>query len=164
VGLFAVDTPDSATHYVACNNSLTHAFSSPHPEECEQVLNTQTISQIPVLSPSVYAFNIHGEVEKDDLAQMAEVMNEAFDTHDKVSMLLIFAPYDGAEPGAGLDLEVLLSQFRSILKVDKYAVVGAPSFATTMINVMDKMMPVEARTFNHSEEDQAWAFVGTSRG
>jgi SpoIIAA-like len=127
------------------------------------VLNTPTISQIPVLSPSVYAFTIHGEIEKDDLAQMADVMNAAFDTHDKVSMLLIFAPYDGAEPGAGLDLEVLASQFRSITKVDKYAVVGAPTFATTMIKIMDKIMPVQARTFSHSEEHLAWAFIETSR-
>ena len=75
-------------------------------------------------------------------------------------MLLIFAPYEGAQAGAGFDLEVMTSQFRSIVKVDKYAVVGAPSFAATLINVMDKIMPVDARTFSRDEETEAWDFVG----
>lgn len=125
------------------------------------MLTTPTIVQIAVLSPDVFAFMVKGEIDKDDLAKMAATMNEAFDTHETVSMLLIFARYDGAEVGAGLDLEVLTSQFRSIVKVDKYGVVGSPSFAATMINVMDKIMPVDARTFSLDEEDAAWTFIGT---
>lgn len=125
------------------------------------MLNTPTISQIQVASPDVYAFRIKGEIESEDLAQIATLMNDAFDTHEAASMLLIFAPYDGAEAGAGLDLEVMTSQFRSITKVDKYAVVGAPSFATTLINIMDKIMPVDARTFSPEEEGAAWDFVET---
>jgi hypothetical protein len=125
------------------------------------MLNTPTISQIQVTSPGVYAFRITGEIESEDLSQMATLMNNAFDTHEAVSMLLIFAPYDGAQAEAGLDLEVMTSQFRSIVKVDKYAVVGAPSFAATLINIMDKIMPVDARTFSHEEEGAAWDFVET---
>jgi hypothetical protein len=125
------------------------------------MLNTPTIVRIPVQSAEVYAFRITGEIEPEDLRHMAETMNLAFDTHASISMLLIFDPYDGAQAGAGLDMETLTSQFRSITKVDKYAVVGAPSFASTMINVMDKIMPVDARTFTADEEALAWQFVGT---
>jgi hypothetical protein len=126
------------------------------------MLNTPTISQIQVTSPDVYAFRINGEIESEDLSQMAALMNTAFDTHEAVSMLLIFAPYDGAKAGAALDLEVMTSQFRSITKVDKYAVVGTPFFAATLINVMDKIMPIDARTFSHEEEAAAWDFLGTT--
>lgn len=126
------------------------------------MLNTPTISQIQVTSPDVYAFRINGEIESEDLSQLATLMNDTFDTHEAVSMLLIFAPYDGAQRGAGLDLEVLTSQFRSITKVNKYAVVNAPSFAATLINIMDKIMPVDARTFSHEEEAKAWAFMGAT--
>jgi hypothetical protein len=126
------------------------------------MLNTPTISQIRVTSPDVYAFRINGEIKSEDLSQLAALMNNAFDTHEAVSMLLIFAPYDGATAGTGLNLEVMTSQFRSITKVDKYAVVGAPSFAATLINIMDKIIPVDARTFSHEEEAAAWDFVGTT--
>ena len=90
---------------------------------------------------------------------MAELINDAFDTSVAVSIMLIFAPSDGAKVGAGLDLKVLTLQFRSIIKVDKYAVVGAPTFPATIIKVMDKTMPVNIRTLLFDEEDQAWAIV-----
>ncbi len=91
---------------------------------------------------------------------MAANMNDAFDAHPTVSMLLLFEVYDGVQAGAGLDLETMKAQFKSLAKVDKYAVVGAPSAAETLITVMDKIIPVDARTFDASDEQAAWQFVG----
>ncbi len=119
-----------------------------------------TIEQITVDQPSVYAFRIRGEVGADDMKAMSETMNAAFDQHPTVSMLLIFEQYNGVELGAGMDMETMSAQFRSLASVDKYAVVGAPGFAATLINVMDKLIPTDARTFDRSDEQAAWAFVG----
>ena len=118
-----------------------------------------TIEQIPVDNPLVYAFCIRGEVHADDMKAMATTMNDAFDRHGSVSMLLIFDQFEGLEAGAGFDMQTLSSQFRSLAKVDRYAVVGAPSAAAMVIRVMDKVIPVDARTFERSEEHKAWRFV-----
>ncbi|MDB5664312.1 STAS/SEC14 domain-containing protein [Cypionkella sp.] len=126
------------------------------------MLRTGSINQIPVDNPSVYAFRISNEVQAEDLKAMAQTMNNAFDVHSSVSMLLIFEQYEGVETGAGFDMETFKSQFRSLAKVDKYAVVGAPSIASTMINVMEKVIPTDARTFERSEELVAWQFVGAN--
>jgi len=125
------------------------------------MLTTSSIRQIPVHSPDVYAFRILGEVQAEDIKAMAETMNVAFDADRTVSMLLIFADYDGVEAGAGLDLQTMSAQFRSLTHVEKYAVVNAPGFAATLIRLMDKVIPTDARTFTAAEEDAAWAFVGT---
>ena len=126
------------------------------------MLKTQTINQIPVDNPSVFAFRITGEILAEDLKAMGATMNDAFDNHSSVSMLLIFAHYDGLDAGAGFDIETLTSQFRSLVKVDKYAVVGAPAGASTIINVMDKLIPTDARTFDRKEEALAWEFVNAN--
>lgn len=126
------------------------------------MLHSETINQIPVDNHLVYAFRISGEINAEDLKAMGAVMNDAFDSHPSVSMLLIFDQFEGLDAGAGFDKETFTSQFRSLAKVDKYAVVGAPSSAATMINVMDKVIPTDARTFLPSEEAAAWAFVGAS--
>lgn len=120
----------------------------------------KTIIPIPASSPDVYAFRIRGEVTADDMHAMGELMNAAFDAKSSVSMLLIFDSFEGRERGAGLDADSLKSRFRALGNVDKYAVVGAPSAAATMINVMDKIIPVDARTYDADKEDEAWAFVG----
>lgn len=123
-------------------------------------MQSSTITQLQVDNPAVFAFTIRGQVSEEDMKAMAATMNAAFDTHDSVSMLLIFAVYDGSETGAGLNAETLKSQFRSLSHVDKYAVVGAPPAAAGMINAMDKLIPVDARTFDAADEQEAWRFVG----
>lgn len=126
------------------------------------MLQSESINQIPVDNPLVYAFRITGEINAEDIKAMGATMNDAFDMHKSVSMLLIFEHYEGLDAGAGFDMETLTSQFRSLAKVDKYAVVGAPSAASTLINVMDKVIPTDARTFDRYNEASAWAFVGAN--
>ena len=126
------------------------------------MLKSESINQIPVDNPLVYAFRINGEINAEDLKAMGATMNDAFDAHPSVSMLLIFEQFEGLDAGAGFDMETLKSQLRSLAKVDKYAVVGAPSIAATMINVMDKVIPTDTRTFERTKEASAWAFVGAS--
>ncbi len=126
------------------------------------MLHSATINQIAVDNPSVYAFHIRNEVQAEDLKAMGATMNEAFDVHPSISMLLIFEDFEGLDAGAGLDLQTIKSQFRSLAKVDKYAVVGAPLLASTMITVMDKLIPTDARTFDRADEPAAWAFVGAN--
>ena len=122
------------------------------------MFTTASVRETPNDTDSVYAFHIMGEVSAEDMSAMADYMNRAFDTHDKVSMLLIFDRYGGAERGASADWSVIKSRLRSLTNVDKYAVVNAPDSAESMIRTMGALIPVDVRTFD--DEDAAWAFVG----
>ena len=118
-----------------------------------------SIVPIPTNREQLFAFEIRGEVEKEDLHQMAETMNKAFDKYDKIDMLLLFRPYDGSETGASLDLEAQKANFRALTGVDKYVVVGAPDKANSLINFMDNIIPVDAHTFASEEVNKAWNCV-----
>ena len=121
------------------------------------MLTTATIREAPNDAEGVFAFHIMGEVTAEDMAAMARYMNEQFDRHDKVSMIMIFDIAKGAERGASFDWEVIKSRVRSLTKVEKYAVVDAPENAERMISAMNKFIPTEARAFDTEEE--AWEFV-----
>ena len=122
---------------------------------------TDAVRRLPSDRPDLYAFEIAGEVTSADQEAMADTMNAAFDAHeDKVDMLLVFRDYEGAETGSMLDLDVLKSRLRSIAKVNRYVVVGAPGAANAMIETMGKLMPVESRTFPLAELGAAWALLG----
>lgn len=123
---------------------------------------TAALTLIPTDKDHVYAFEIHGEVASDDMNAMAETMNNAFDHHDKVDMLLLFKPYDGSETAAMFDAEVVKSRFRSLANVDKYVVVGASDRAQSLINFMDMLIPVTAITFDSHDEEKAWSTVNAS--
>ncbi|WP_300064773.1 STAS/SEC14 domain-containing protein [uncultured Roseobacter sp.] len=124
-------------------------------------LNLTSVKEIPTRSETVYAFEVSGHVSDDDAEAMAEYMNDAFDCHDKVNMLIRLTNYTGSDKDALFDGDVLESRWRALFKVEKYAVIGAPDGASRMIRMLDKVLPVDARTFETSQETEAWRFVGT---
>ena len=50
--------------------------------------------------------------------------------------------------------EALKSRFRAVSNVNRYVVVGVPDAAEGLIEIMDKLIPVKAETFD--EEIAAW--------
>ena len=122
-----------------------------------------SVQRIKVDSPTLYAFEITGEVGAEDMESMAKIMNKAFDKHEtKIDMMLVFINFDGSEGSAMLDYDVIRSRFRAVTNVDKYVVVGAPDSAETMLNMFGKLLPVKAHTFEVSEIDKAWQMLGVS--
>ena len=107
------------------------------------MLDTPTVSRLPADDPAVYAFEIRSGTRSEDVAAMAEVMNDAFARGETVSMLLLMRGVDLGDALAGLNLASLKAQARSASHVKKYAVVGAPAAAETMIRTMAPLIPVE---------------------
>lgn len=118
-----------------------------------------SIRQLGNTRPDLYAFRIDGKVSRDDMTEMASFMNRRFDAHPgKVDMLLVFDSYEGADAGSALSWEAIRSRVKSVRNVNRYVVVGAPTEARDMIETMDKLLPVEAETFD--DEAAAWASLG----
>ena len=122
---------------------------------------SDSVTRIATDRSDLYAFEIRGEVTDEAMASMAETMNAAFDAHDdKVDMLLVFRGFEGSEPGATLDFDVIASRIRALTNVARYVVVGAPDAAVAMIETMAKLMPVEAHTFPLARLGEAWTLLG----
>ena len=124
------------------------------------MLRTRSIQQIATTVPEVFAFHVTGVVDRPDLDAMAKVMEAAFERHDQVSMLVDLTAYTGSTPSAPFDLDIAGVQVASLVKIDRYAVVGAPDLAAALVTALDKIIPVKARTFPADSLKAAWAFVG----
>ena len=118
-----------------------------------------TITRRPNTRPTLLAFDITGKIAKPDIEDMAEQIEGAFDAYDRIDILLIMSDFEGMEAGAVFDGEALGAQVRSIRHVRKYGVVGAPAWARTMIAFSDVLLPLEARTFDLAQEDEAWDWI-----
>lgn len=121
------------------------------------MLQTPTIQQFDPGLPGVFAFRITGEVPKDDFRAMGEAMNSAFDERDKVDMLLVFESQAGSQAGAPLDGEVLKAQLRSLGNVRNYVVANAPDRAESILDALDKVIPIDMKTFD--TEDEALGYL-----
>jgi hypothetical protein len=58
---------------------------------------------VPTTRDNLLAFRISGKVEKEDMHEMAEMANAAFDRFETVDMLLIFDNFAGRDTGALFD-------------------------------------------------------------
>ena len=121
------------------------------------MLKTQSIEQFATHIHGAYAFRVTGKVSREDMEEMAEVMNQAFDGLDKVDMLVSFHSEDGSELTAGLSSETIKAQFRAVNKVRNYCVVRAPGAGEQVIEMFDSILPVDAQTF--SSEHNALEFM-----
>ena len=121
---------------------------------------SKSISEIRSLDGTVFAFKIDGHIDDDESEALAEYMNDAFDKHDSVCMLMDLTAYDGSDWDSLFDWEVIKSRVRSLGKVEKYAVIGASKNASKMIELFDRVLPVEAKSFDAADADKAWQLVG----
>ncbi len=118
------------------------------------------IAEIPNDNPKVHAFEVNGHIDDDASEALAKHMNDVFDRHDQVNMLLDLTGLTGSDWDSMLDDDVIVSRFRSLNHVERYAVIGAPDRAATMIGIINRVIPVKAKAFEASEAQHAWAFVG----
>jgi len=121
------------------------------------MLTLPTVIEVANNRDDLFSFRITGEVTSEDMTAMAEYVNDIFDTHDKVDLMMIFDRYDGAETGASFSWEGIESRVRSLSHVNRYVVVGAPENAQEVIEAMGAIIPVEAKTFD--EELAAWRYL-----
>lgn len=121
----------------------------------------RSIRRIPTSEPRLFAFEIAGKISDDDIEEMAAILTGAFEAHGEVDIILVMRDYQGAELGAIFNREALAAQAKAASSVRRYAVVGAPGWAETMINLFDPVSPVDARTFDLADEEEAWTWVRT---
>lgn len=122
-----------------------------------------SIHEIPTSRPDLCAFAVTGMIAEGDMERMAATVSAAFDRFDQIDMLITMPGYDGAEFGAVFDKEGLGAMLRANAHVRRYAVVGAPTWAKAMINLLSPLTPVETKAFDSGDEGDAWAWVGGSQ-
>lgn len=112
---------------------------------------------------TLLVFEIRDRISKPDIEWMAGISDRAFDLHGEVDMLLIMTNYEGTHLGARFDADAASAQARALSHVRRYAVVGAPAWASAMIELSGKVTPVDTKTFKLEEEQAAWAWVNEGR-
>ena len=109
--------------------------------------------------PDLLAFEIRDKISKADIEWMSSLTDEAMQSLDKIDMLIIMSNYEGSDLGATFDGYAASVKARSVAHIRRYVVVGAPTFAKTMVNLSGFVMPVETKTFDLEDEAAAWAWL-----
>ena len=122
------------------------------------------VTPIPTQHAHVYAFDISARLDAKGMAEMVETLNHAFDRHNgKINLLLRFDGLEALSALKTLNFGVAKLKIRSLRHIARYAVVGAPTGTSKIVNVLNHFIPVESRSFAAKDETDAWIFVNAPK-
>lgn len=111
-------------------------------------------------SEDVFAYEIDGRLRERDIKSAVKELKPYFERQGKFNVLARMKNFNGFDLLALLDDDYIRMKLKASSKVGKYALVGAKSWMRNLIELVDLLIGTEIRTFEASEEDAAWEWIG----
>lgn len=110
-------------------------------------------------SPETMGFEINGKISADEMDAAADLFNEKLEHGRPKRLFGRFKNYRGFAVSGMIDEDFWAMKRDMIRTLDRYAIVGAPSWMVTMIHALDPLFRVQVRCFGVDEEADAWDWL-----
>ena len=127
----------------------------PEPEE-----PTSALHFLQTTSENVFAYEVDGRLRERDIKAAVRELKPFFERQGKFNVLARMKNFSGFDLSALLDDDYIRLKFKSHSKVEKYAVVGPKPWMRNLMELVSPLVKTEIRTFDASEEDAAWEWIG----
>lgn len=139
--------------------AAAEAFASDLPMRADQT-SEGGVTLLADGSNGVVAYEIDGLITADDVRKVMKPLEPILQGDEKTNLLAKFTNYGGFDPAILMDGSFMGAKLGAINNLDRYAIVGAPSWMRTITAGVVPMMPFEMRLFDAAEETEARAWVG----
>ncbi|WP_022869832.1 SpoIIAA family protein [Yaniella halotolerans] len=113
------------------------------------------------LNDNLITIKVSGTVDRDDWQQVTDMVNEALEHHERVSVLADLTHLDSFTAGAVYeDTKLGIKNLGSLDHFDKIAVLTEQQWLERGAQVAEKLLPnVDVRVFDTAETQQAHRWV-----
>ncbi len=122
-------------------------------------LRHPALTQLETERDDVYAFEIDGQVSKEEVEEVYQVLEKAYAEHDKIDLLIRIGRYDGFDINTLFSEVAYAGKLHAINHMRQYALVGGPSWMGNLVAFFDPLFRMEARHFSLDEETEAWNWI-----
>lgn len=130
----------------------------PTPEEPGASIHfLQTTSQ------NVFAYEVDGRLREKDIKSVVTELTPFMEREGKFNILARMKDFNGFDILSVLDDNLIRLKLKAPSKVEKYAVIGPKPWLRNLLELMDPLFKTQIRTFDSTEEDAAWEWVGASQ-
>ena len=128
-----------------------------------QVFDVETrqpsIMRLLTSRPDCLAFRLTGPISRADSKAISGLMAEAMETHGTIDLLVSLEAPIRFDPGLLFSSDMWAMKTAAISHVRRYAIVGAPAVLSSVSVALGSLMPVEIKSFEQSEVDEAWHWL-----
>lgn len=121
---------------------------------------TPAIRLLPTSSGNVFNLEVNGVLDGESMQPVIDELNKLFEQHDKIRMLTHIKHLEGISPDLLMQSGLISMKMAALKKVERYAMVGAPGWMSTVISAMNPLFDMDMRVFE--DEADAWEWVGAS--
>lgn len=114
-------------------------------------------------SDNVVAYEVNGRLRERDIKAAVKELKPYFEREGKVNVLARMKNYNGFDLFALLDDDYIRMKLKASRKVGKYALIGAKSWMRNLVELVGPIYGTHIRTFDASEEEAAWEWIGASQ-
>lgn len=137
------------------------AWASEVPEPLPKpVTPERSVHFLQTTSENVFAYEVNGRVREKDIKDAVAQLKPYLERDGKFNVLARLKDFNGFDLTSLFDDELAKTKYRSLSKVEKYAIVGAKPWMRNFLELLSPLFSTKIRTFELSEEDAAWEWVG----
>ena len=140
------------------------AWSSEKPAPLPKLEEPGTsIHFLQTTKPNVFAYEINGRVRSKDVKAVVNQFKPYLEKEGKVNVLAKLSAFNGFDLFAMIEDDLVRTKFKSLSKVDKYAVIGPKPWMRNLLELFYPLTSVKLRVFDKDEEAAAWEWVGAQQ-
>ena len=143
--------------YEPASRDAAMAFAADVPQPAAEP--PRAISRIEPREEGVLAFEIAGRVTPDDIDTIVRPLRSATENGRKIDLFIRLKDYEGFDPAMLLSGSLFSAKMSAIRHIRKYALVGGSDWMKRTLEAAEHVLPMEIRTFDREDEDQAWAWL-----
>ena len=114
-------------------------------------------------NPNVFAYEVKGRVRAKDVKAVVNEFKPFLEREGKVNVLAKLSDFNGFDLLAMIEDDLVKLKFKSLSKVDKYAVIGPKPWMRNLLELFYPWTNVKLRVFDKDEEAAAWDWVGAQQ-
>ena len=111
-------------------------------------------------SEDVIGFELNGKLDVEDVEAAAANFERAFESGRPLRILGRIKRIGGVEPGALFSSEYVRMKMHALQRVERYALVGGPTWLRAWVTMIDPLFRIEVRHFPADQEEAAWSWLG----
>jgi hypothetical protein len=122
-------------------------------------LKHPALSQIETKRDDVYAFEIDGHISKDEINRVFQTLEEAYQEHDKINLLVRVGRYDGFDWSTVFSEATYIGKLHALRHLRRYALIGGPGWFGNATSFFGPLFRIEIRHFELDDEATAWNWI-----
>ena len=112
---------------------------------------------------NVFAYEVNGKLREKDVKAAVEQFKPYLEREGKINVLARMKNFGGFDLLSVFDDDLIKLKYKSLSKVERYAVVGPSAWMRNLLELISPMFSTKIRVFDAAEEQAAWEWVGAEQ-